>query len=142
MQAHPFPEGQVCTGGTQIYMMVTDALLQTELSVLYAGLAQLKHKTVHNLGQQLCALSVFTQIFYVHGCLSTLDQWADLSAAYLPVCSPALVNHVGSTAPPHTVLCAHIDQCISHQPDATPSQLPVPSAEPATIECIIADVVN
>jgi len=51
MQAHPFPEGQVCTGGTQIYMMVTDALLQTELSVLYAGLAQLKHKTVHNLGQ-------------------------------------------------------------------------------------------
>lgn len=54
------------------------ALLQTELSVLCAGLTQVD---VHHLGQQLCARSVFTQSIYVHGCLSALDQWADLSAA-------------------------------------------------------------
>ncbi len=49
-------------------MMVTDAPLQTELSVLYAGVAQMKHRNVHrmihrnvhHLGQ-LCALSVSTQ---------------------------------------------------------------------------------
>ena len=131
--------------------MVTDAPLQTELSVLYAGVAQTKHRNVHrmihrnvhHLGQ-LCALSVFTQTIYVHDCLSTLDQRADLSAACLPVCSPALASHVCSIAL-SPCLCAHVDQCTSHQPDATPSHPlspPAPSAEPTTIECIVADTVN
>ena len=61
-----------CTGGAHTHMMITGALLQTELSVLCAGVAQIRHRNVHHLGQ-LCALSAFTQGVYVHGCLSTLD---------------------------------------------------------------------
>ncbi len=41
IQIHPSPEGQVRTGGTYIHMMVTDALLQIEVSVLYAGVMQI-----------------------------------------------------------------------------------------------------
>ena len=116
IQTHLFPEGQVCAGGTHMHMMVTDALLQSELSVPCAGVAQIKHRNVQHLGQ-LCALPVFTQSVHVHGCLSTLDQWADLTAAYLPVGSPALVSHVCSIAlSPHNVSCAHVDQCISQMP--------------------------
>ncbi len=39
LQTHLSPEGQVCTDGTHIHMIVTDALLQDELNVLRAGVA-------------------------------------------------------------------------------------------------------
>ena len=39
IQTHLSPEGQIRTGGTHIHMMVTDALLQTELSSPNAGMA-------------------------------------------------------------------------------------------------------
>ncbi len=68
IQTHLSPEGQVCTGGTHIHMMVTDALLQTELSVLCAGLAPIKHRNLHYLGQ-LCALSASHKAFmYMAAC--------------------------------------------------------------------------